>query len=117
MRKHPEIGARILAAPSFDDIRAWVLAHHERPDGTGYPHGLTGDEIPLEARILAVADAYEAMTADRVYRRRSARGRARGAARRRRHAVRPAAWSRRSSRALDREHDAGSKPPAASVTK
>jgi putative nucleotidyltransferase with HDIG domain len=68
IRTHPEIGARLLAHPEFDDLRAWVLAHHERPDGKGYPHGLAGDEIPLEARILAVADAYEAMTSDRPYR-------------------------------------------------
>jgi putative nucleotidyltransferase with HDIG domain len=68
MRKHPEIGARILGSPYFDDLRLWVLAHHERPDGRGYPFGLAGDEIPLEARIVAVADAYEAMTTDRVYR-------------------------------------------------
>jgi diguanylate cyclase (GGDEF)-like protein/putative nucleotidyltransferase with HDIG domain len=68
IRTHPEIGARLLAHPEFDDLRAWVLAHHERPDGKGYPHGLAGEEIPLEARILAVADAYEAMTSDRPYR-------------------------------------------------
>ena len=68
MRRHPEIGARILAAGEFDDIRAWVVAHHERPDGRGYPRGLRDEEIPLEAKILAVADAYEAMTSDRVYR-------------------------------------------------
>jgi diguanylate cyclase (GGDEF)-like protein/putative nucleotidyltransferase with HDIG domain len=68
MRKHPEIGARILASPYFDDLRVWVLAHHERPDGRGYPFGLAGDDIPIEARIVAVADAYEAMTTDRVYR-------------------------------------------------
>jgi HD-GYP domain-containing protein (c-di-GMP phosphodiesterase class II) len=68
MRTHPEIAARLLAHPEFDDLRAWVLAHHERPDGRGYPRRLTGDEIPLEASILAVADAYEAMTADRAYR-------------------------------------------------
>jgi len=68
MRTHPEIGARLLAHPEFDDLRAWVHSHHERPDGRGYPLGLTGDSIPLEARILAVADAYEAMTADRAYR-------------------------------------------------
>jgi diguanylate cyclase (GGDEF)-like protein/putative nucleotidyltransferase with HDIG domain len=68
MRRHPEIGARILGASEFDDIREWVLAHHERPDGRGYPHGLRGNQIPLEAKILAVADAYEAMTSDRVYR-------------------------------------------------
>lgn len=69
MKKHPEIGARILGGSGLDDIRRWVLAHHERPDGRGYPHGLTGDAVPLPARILAVGDAYEAMTSDRVYRR------------------------------------------------
>jgi putative nucleotidyltransferase with HDIG domain len=68
MRTHPEIGARLLAHPEFDDLRGWVLSHHERPDGRGYPQGLSGDSIPLEASILAVADAYEAMTADRAYR-------------------------------------------------
>jgi len=68
MRRHPEIGARILRGANLDDIGEWVLAHHERPDGRGYPSGLAGADIPLEARILAVADAYEAMTSDRVYR-------------------------------------------------
>jgi len=68
MRTHPEIAARLLSRAEFDDLRAWILAHHERPDGKGYPHGLAGVAIPLEARILAVADAYESMTADRVYR-------------------------------------------------
>lgn len=68
IRTHPEMGARLLAHPDLEDLRAWILAHHERPDGAGYPHGLAGEEIPLEARILAVADAYEAMTADRSYR-------------------------------------------------
>jgi diguanylate cyclase (GGDEF)-like protein len=68
MRRHPEIGASILAGANLTDVSEWVLAHHERPDGTGYPHGKSGHEIPLEARILAVADAYEAMTSDRVYR-------------------------------------------------
>jgi two-component system cell cycle response regulator len=68
MKRHPEIGARILAAGEFDDIREWVIAHHERPDGRGYPRGLRDEDIPLEAKILAVADAYEAMTSDRVYR-------------------------------------------------
>jgi diguanylate cyclase (GGDEF)-like protein/putative nucleotidyltransferase with HDIG domain len=69
MRRHPEIGARILRGANLDDIGEWVLAHHERPDGQGYPNGKTGADIPLEARILAVADAYEAMTAERVYKR------------------------------------------------
>jgi HD-GYP domain-containing protein (c-di-GMP phosphodiesterase class II) len=68
MRRHSELGARILAHANLADISGWVLAHHERLDGHGYPNGLAGDAIPLEARILAVADAYEAMTADRAYR-------------------------------------------------
>ena len=67
MRKHPELGARILAGANLEDISAWVLAHHERPDGSGYPAGLRTQEIPVEARILSVADAFEAMTAERVY--------------------------------------------------
>jgi diguanylate cyclase (GGDEF)-like protein/putative nucleotidyltransferase with HDIG domain len=68
MYTHPEIGARLLSRPEFADLREWILAHHERPDGLGYPRGLRADQIPIEARILAVADAYEAMTADRCYR-------------------------------------------------
>ncbi|HEV7846315.1 MAG TPA: diguanylate cyclase [Thermoleophilaceae bacterium] len=66
--RHPEMGARLLGQPEFEDIRSWILAHHERPDGFGYPFALPGHRIPLEASIIAVADAYEAMTADRVYR-------------------------------------------------
>ena len=69
LRKHPEVGARIVETSSIDEIGRWILAHHERPDGRGYPYGLEGEEIPLEARIIAVADAYEAMTRDRAYRR------------------------------------------------
>ena len=68
MKTHPEIAARLLSRPEFEDLRGWILAHHERPDGCGYPFGLAASEIPLEASILAVADAFEAMTADRVYR-------------------------------------------------
>ncbi len=68
MRKHPELGSRILDGANLQDISAWVRAHHERPDGRGYPLGLSDEEIPIEAKILAVADSYEAMTADRVYR-------------------------------------------------
>jgi diguanylate cyclase (GGDEF)-like protein/putative nucleotidyltransferase with HDIG domain len=68
IKKHPELGARILAGAGLEDISRWVMAHHERPDGRGYPFGLAGEAIPLEARILSVADAFEAMTADRVYR-------------------------------------------------
>jgi HD-GYP domain-containing protein (c-di-GMP phosphodiesterase class II) len=69
IRRHPELGARILEHANLRDVASWVLAHHERIDGAGYPRGLAGDAIPLEGRILAVADAYEAMTADRPYRR------------------------------------------------
>jgi diguanylate cyclase (GGDEF)-like protein/putative nucleotidyltransferase with HDIG domain len=68
IRRHPELGAQILDHPSLTDVRSWVAAHHERPDGKGYPLGLPGTAIPPEARILAVADAYEAMTSDRSYR-------------------------------------------------
>ena len=68
IRRHPELGEQILEHPSLVDVREWVGAHHERPDGRGYPLGLRAAEIPLEARILAVADAYEAMTSDRTYR-------------------------------------------------
>jgi HD-GYP domain-containing protein (c-di-GMP phosphodiesterase class II) len=57
-----------VAHAGLDDIAAWVRAEHERIDGGGFPRGLAGEEIPLEARILAVADAYEAMIADRAYR-------------------------------------------------
>lgn len=70
MRLHPEVGFRILypMLPYLGPIEGVVLHHHERWDGTGYPRGLKGEEIPLLARIVAVADAYEAMTSDRPYR-------------------------------------------------
>jgi putative nucleotidyltransferase with HDIG domain len=68
IRRHPELGAQILEHPSLADVREWVGAHHERPDGRGYPCGLADEQIALEAKILAVADAYEAMTSDRAYR-------------------------------------------------
>jgi diguanylate cyclase (GGDEF)-like protein/putative nucleotidyltransferase with HDIG domain len=68
IKAHPALGAQILEHASLVDVRAWVGAHHERPDGQGYPHGLSGPQVGIEARILAVADAYEAMTSDRAYR-------------------------------------------------
>ena len=68
VRRHPEMAARILAARELTDIRGWILARHEQLDGHGYPRGLSGDEIPLESRILAVAESYDAMTSDRPYR-------------------------------------------------
>lgn len=69
MKKHPEIGYRIAKkTPEFSYIAEEILSHHERWDGKGYPQGLRATEIPLEARILAVVDAFDAMTSDRVYR-------------------------------------------------
>lgn len=69
MRTHPEIGYRIaMASPDFAPIAELILTHHERWDGEGYPNRIAGDRIPLLSRILAVADAYDAMTKDRVYR-------------------------------------------------
>jgi HD-GYP domain-containing protein (c-di-GMP phosphodiesterase class II) len=68
IRRQPELGAAVLADASFDDIRDWVLSRRERPDGGGYPRGLRGEEIPLEARVLAVVEAYWAMTSDRPHR-------------------------------------------------
>jgi len=69
MKSHPTMGASLLAnVPMLERIRPIVLAHHERFDGTGYPRGLTGNEIPLAAQIISVADAYDAMTSERPYR-------------------------------------------------
>ncbi len=69
MRRHPEIGYRILSSSNeFSEISEYVLKHHERWDGKGYPGGFKGDEISLQARIIAVADSYDAMTSDRPYR-------------------------------------------------
>jgi diguanylate cyclase (GGDEF)-like protein len=68
VRTHPQVAARLLARPELQDLRGWIAAHHERPDGEGYPRGISGDEIPVEACILSVADAYEAMINERAYR-------------------------------------------------
>jgi HD-GYP domain-containing protein (c-di-GMP phosphodiesterase class II) len=70
MRMHAQIGARILGAmPGMAPIGELVLASHERHDGSGYPFGLHADQIPLGSRIIAVCDAYDAMTTQRVYNR------------------------------------------------
>ena len=70
IKQHPVLGARILrSVPFLAPHLAIVELHHERPDGRGYPHGLHGDDIPLAARIVHVADAYDAMTSARAYRR------------------------------------------------
>jgi|SoiMethySBSTD1v2_1073268.scaffolds.fasta_scaffold10316_8 diguanylate cyclase (GGDEF)-like protein len=68
VRAHPVAGARMVETTEYDDIRSWILFHHERPDGTGYPEGRGESDVPLESSIIAVADAYEAMTSDRPYR-------------------------------------------------
>ena len=69
MQKHCEIGHRIsLALPELESISEWILKHHEWWNGEGYPLGIAGAKIPLECRILAIADAYDAMTNDRPYR-------------------------------------------------
>lgn len=69
IRKHPEIGYRILKdIPQFRDILPGVLYHHERFDGKGYPEGLQGDDIPMVARLISLADAFDAMSSTRTYR-------------------------------------------------
>jgi cyclic di-GMP phosphodiesterase len=77
VRRQPELSAAVLGDVSLDDIREWILCHRERPDGGGYPRGLAAEQIPLEARILAVCDAYTAMISDRPHRVRRSHGEAR----------------------------------------
>jgi HD-GYP domain-containing protein (c-di-GMP phosphodiesterase class II) len=68
IRRHPDSGATIVAGfPQLEKYRAIVRTHHERVDGRGYPDGLLGSEIPYEARIIAVVDAFHAMTVSRPY--------------------------------------------------
>ena len=70
IRRHPEVGARIVEPLRLGTTVAPIVrAHHERWDGSGYPHGLRGTDIPLGARIVSIVDAYDAMTHDRPYRR------------------------------------------------
>jgi hypothetical protein len=69
IKRHPQVGHEILSRlPSLRREAAIVIAHHERVDGSGYPRGLSGEQIPLEARIVAVADTYDVLTSDRPYR-------------------------------------------------
>jgi diguanylate cyclase (GGDEF)-like protein/putative nucleotidyltransferase with HDIG domain len=68
LERHPQIGYRMLESLGVEPVSIWVLHHHERWDGSGYPHGIGREHIPLGSRILLVADAYDAMTTDRVYR-------------------------------------------------
>ncbi len=68
IEKHPEIGWRLLSSTNeFSELAQFVLNHHEKWDGSGYPHGIKGEAIPIEARIIAIADAYDAMTSKRSY--------------------------------------------------
>ena len=69
IRRHPQIGAEILSKSAhLNELKDIVLCHHERYDGKGYVQGLKGEKIPLNARIIGIADAFDAMTANRVYR-------------------------------------------------
>ena len=68
LERHPQIGYRMLESLGVQPVAEWVLHHHERWDGAGYPNRLAGDKIPLGARIIFVADAFDAMTSDRAYR-------------------------------------------------
>ncbi|MCA9689601.1 MAG: response regulator [Myxococcales bacterium] len=69
IRKHTVFGARILEkSPELSELRRFALSHHERWDGTGYPEGLRGDDIPQSVRVVSVADCWDAMVSDRVYR-------------------------------------------------
>jgi len=69
MGQHPVLGARMVSGVAPEEIVPWIMSHHERVDGTGYPHRLCGAQIPDGARVLAVADAFDAMTSSRSYRR------------------------------------------------
>lgn len=69
IKRHPEIGYRILSTVNeMSDMARYVLAHHERWDGKGYPKGLAGEDIPLQSRIITIADSYDAMVSERSYR-------------------------------------------------
>ena len=103
MQIHAQVGAEIVAAVAFPcPVAPLIRSHHERWDGTGYPEGLRGEDIPIGARILAVVDSFDAATSDRPYRRSVSRGsRARDPRARGRPGPRPHARhsiSRRSSR-------------------
>jgi polar amino acid transport system substrate-binding protein len=68
VKRHPEEGEQLTEAAGLGEIATWIRHHHERWDGNGYPDGLSGPEIPIESRILAISDALAAMTAERPYR-------------------------------------------------
>ena len=69
IKRHPEIGYRIIStSPEYAEIAYDILSHHEKYDGTGYPRGLKGEQIPIRARIISIADAFDAMVSERPYR-------------------------------------------------
>ena len=113
MRRHPLIGERILlAAPALRPVARLVRSSHERWDGGGYPDGLTGDEIPLGARVVAVCDAFDAMTDRPALSRAGERGRGRGRAPPlRRHAVRPDGRGGPARGARARDASPSTRPP------
>jgi len=75
IQKHPEVGFRIANAISeLQHLSEYILCHHERWDGAGYPQGLSGEDIPLISRIIAITDAFDAMTQDRPYRKAMSEG-------------------------------------------
>lgn len=68
IKQHPRWGSNMLVSfPRFQKIIPWILHHHERYDGSGYPDGLAGEDIPLGARIIAIADSFDAMISQRPY--------------------------------------------------
>jgi HD-GYP domain-containing protein (c-di-GMP phosphodiesterase class II) len=69
IKKHPEIGYRIaITVPELQGVAEYILCHHERWDGNGYPQGLSGTDTPYISRLISVIDAFDAMTEDRAYR-------------------------------------------------
>jgi HD-GYP domain-containing protein (c-di-GMP phosphodiesterase class II) len=74
VREHSPLGERVLRSTKLDEVLPWVRHHHECWDGTGYPDGLQGEEIPLEARILSICDSYDALTSERSYREAMSKG-------------------------------------------
>jgi HD-GYP domain-containing protein (c-di-GMP phosphodiesterase class II) len=69
IRRHPVVGASIVEdVPSYAEVRSAILYHHERWDGSGYPEGLVGEAIPIAARIISLADVWDAITDERPYR-------------------------------------------------
>ncbi|MDQ6749721.1 MAG: diguanylate cyclase [Actinomycetota bacterium] len=68
MKTHTRLGHKIVCGAELEQEAGWILHHHEQPDGRGYPEGLQGEKVPLESRVILVADAFEAITSDRPYR-------------------------------------------------